>query len=317
MKILNLDPENYSASAENILMSIGEYRAAVMTREDLLIEIEDVDIVILRFSHEIDEEILKSAINLKLIVTNATGTDHIDVTLCNNLGIDIISLQGDYEFLDHIYASSEHTWALLMSLLRHLPAAYMHVLKGGWDRNLFQGSELNGMSLGVLGYGRNGKLVSKYAQAFGMRVFVFDNKKIEAPAYVEVCSSIDELLASCHVLSIHLPLNIKTKKLINSEKMQKMNRGACIVNTSRGEIIDEDDLLQMLINGHISGAALDVLSGELNKESLRDNSLIKYAEEYDNLILTPHIGGVTKQSWEKTEVHVANKVVQWAAQKII
>ena len=310
MRIINLDPENYSRDAIRIYDSIGQYEGRNVNREELKKIVSKYHVLVLRFSHKLDKEIIDLAKNLKFIVCNATGVDHIEEDYAKKKGIKIISLRGEIEYLKNITSSAEHTWAMLLSLVRRLPKACLSVQQGYWERNLFLGDQLYKKTIGIYGLGRNGMMVAKFANAFGMEVLGYDvNKNIRTkiPAYIKLVSNEDELLRRSKILTFHIPLNKSTNGLINEEKLQKMPDGGYLVNTSRGEIIDENSLIQLITLNKFSGVALDVIS---NEGSISSSNLTKFNElaKFHNLIITPHIGGVTSDSWAETEIFIANKL---------
>lgn len=313
LRILNLDPKRYSPKARSKLEAVGEIVDHAMDRETLLQEIGGFDILIMRFAHRIDREVLQAAHRLKVIASNVTGIDHIDEITANNLNISIICLKGEYEFLRSIHATAELTWGLLLSLMRLLPHASNHVQQGGWNRNAFIGHELAGKTLGVLGFGRIGEKVARYGIAFNMNVLAYDphptGRSLDNLTFV---NSLIELCIKSDILSIHIPLNKNTWHLIGRDVFDKLPNTSVILNTSRSAIIDQELLLDALINKQLAGAALDVVDGE-HSEQLPPvtKHLLEYTRTHSNLIITPHIGGVTWESWEKTEIFIADKVCEF------
>ena len=168
------------------------------------------------------------------------------------------------------------------------------VIDGGWDRNLFPGIMLRGKTLGIIGCGRIGMWMSKYALGFDMNVLGYDtnNPNIDNSPHFKFCE-LDELLKTSDFVSVNIPLNEFTKNYMNEERLKLLKRTAILVNTSRGEVLDESYLLYMLENDLIAGAGLDVLIGEPN---VKNHPLINYSKNNNNLILTPHIGGFSPES---------------------
>ena len=313
MNILNVDPYCYSEKARQALESFGHVEEIIYSRSQLIQKLHNVDVLILRFSHHIDREVLDNAPLLKVIATNATGTDHIDLEYAEKKGVEVISLKGEYEFLRNIHATAELTWGLILAGIRKIPTAFESVKEREWDRNRFLGNELFGQRLGIIGLGRIGEKIAIYAQAFGMDVIAYDvipDKALKYP-FVTMCSSLLECIEQSDILSIHVPLNDQTNKLIGKKELSLMKKNSFLVNTSRGAIVDDEALLAALTTKQIAGAALDVLEGEGVDDFVQENSLVCYASGNDNLLITPHIGGVTFQSWEKTELFIAEKVKQY------
>ena len=233
--------------------------------------------------------------------------DHIDVEYCLKNSIKVISLKGEFVFLQNIRATAEHTILLALSFLRKTKCISDHIDKLKWDRTLFCGGELYEKNIGIYGMGRIGKLVAKYFLAFGAKVYYYDiNKNCSTPKRAIKLDTPDLLFSSCDIISIHIPLNKKTYNLVDNKLLDLMKRNCLLINTSRGDIINEQHLLKKLKNKEILGYATDVLSGE---PMIKKNILAKYSNNNNNnIFITPHIGGNTKESIEKTEAFILNKL---------
>ncbi len=306
-RILNLEPENYSAEALTVLQSLGAVETGPLDRAGLLERVGEFDVLIVRLAHSIDRQVLERAERLKVIVSATTGLDHIDLKYAAAKGIAVLSLRGETDFLRRIPATAEHTWALLLALVRRIPAAHASVLAGEWQRDRFRGADLAGKTLGLLGLGRIGEKVARYGLAFGMTVLAYDPYRPGWLDGVERLSGQADLLRRSQVFSIHVPLNAETENLIGAPELALLPPGALLVNTARGQVLDESALLAALERGHLGGAALDVLRDE-RRGSLVESPLVRYARLHDNLILTPHIGGATRESMAATEVFMAHKL---------
>lgn len=232
-------------------------------------------------------ERLARAPGLALYVTATTGADHVDAHALAARGIPLLTLRGQREVLRNVTPAAEHSWLLLMACARQLRGAMEHVLEGGWDRNMFPGLMLRGRVLGLVGCGRIGEWMSRYGAAFGMRCIGYDPHAQPWPATIERVS-LDELLREADVVSVHVPLNEQTRRLLGADAIARMRRGVIIVNTSRGEVLDEAALLDGLVSGHVGAAGLDVLTGE---PETAEHPLVRYARGHENLVVTPHIGG--------------------------
>jgi D-3-phosphoglycerate dehydrogenase len=276
-------------------------------RSRLLERIGDFDVLIVRLGHAIDREVLERAGRLKVIVSATTGLDHIDMGYAQSKDIAVLSLRGETEFLRSIPATAEHTWGLLLALVRNIPAACQSVVNGEWERDRFKGHDLAGRRLGILGLGRIGEKVARYGLAFGMQVTAYDPFREGWMEGVEPAGSQAELFARSQVLSIHVQLNEQTAGLIGATGLAGLPDGALLVNTSRGQVIDEKALLEALESGHLAGAALDVLAEERTTD-LASSPLVAYARAHANLIITPHLGGATYESMAATELFMANKL---------
>jgi D-3-phosphoglycerate dehydrogenase / 2-oxoglutarate reductase len=307
-RILNVEPLDYSDQARTILAQLGEVAEAPLTRAELIEQLPDYEVLIVRLEQQIDSEVIDAGRRLKVIVTATTGLDHIDVLYAHSKGIAVLSLRGETDFLRTITATAEHTWALLLALVRHIPAAAAAVRAGDWDRDAFRGYDLVDRRLGVLGLGRIGEKVARYGLAFAMRVFAYDPVDRDWPEDVGRCVSMTELLMQSDVLSLHVPLTAETRNLIGSRELALMPSGALLLNTARGEVLDETALVQALTSGQLAGAALDVIAHEREPERRNNGLLLNYARTHHNLLITPHLGGATYESMKKTEVFMAKKL---------
>lgn len=243
-----------------------------------------------------------------MVATPTTGLNHIDVAAARSRGIRVLSLQGEKEFLKDVRATAEHTLALTLSLLRQIPDAVHHVRNQGWERDSFRGCEIYEKTVAVLGYGRLGRIVARYFSALGARVLAFDPavqaEEIEPPARF---SPLEDALSRADLVTLHINLSDANAALIDRRLLEKMKPGSWFINTSRGELVDEKALLEALESGHLRGAALDVISNECE---WHQSGLIQYARSHSNLIVTPHLGGCTRESMEKTEVFLARRVLE-------
>lgn len=310
--VLNVEPEGYSPEARAIVESFAQLSDGPLDRRALLERIGDYDAVIVRLAHRIDREVLDRATRLKAIVTATTGLNHIDLEHARERGVHVLSLKGERAFLDDIHATAEHTWALLLSVLRHTPAAQASIPRTEWHRDRFRGHELHGKTLGILGCGRLGIKVAAYGLAFGMKVIVSDILTVDLGRFQGNVRQVpvEDLYANADILSIHVPFDSTTRHLVGQSALARMKPGAVLVNTARGEVVDEHALLQALESGRLSAAALDVLSGENsgNARWMETDPLVDYARRHTNLLITPHIGGATFESMEKTEIFMARKL---------
>ena len=260
----------------------------------------------------LDAEVLKSQVALKYIISPTTGLNHIDLEYCRINHIEVISLKGESEFLSQVKSTAEHTWMLIMAMIRNFPASYESVLKGNWDRRPFQADELDGATIGIVGFGRLGRIVARYAHAFGMNVLVTDRiqfSKLELGIAKQ--APLEELLANSDIVSLLISYDTDNLKFLGAKEFEMMKRGSYFVNTSRGEMIDESALVDCLGTGKIKAAALDVLNNDSAWSNYisKDNAIFKYAQNNSNVILTPHMGGFGFASIQKTRAFVAEKFI--------
>lgn len=318
IKTLILEEKDYSKEALDRYRNLGElfFLSNLKKRQQQRI-LSEIEILVVRFKHKIDKNWLDRIPNLRFIVTNATGTNHIDIKEAKKRKIKIISLKGHTDFLEKIPSTAEETLALILALMRNIPWAFDDVKKGRWDRDVWKGHQLFGKKLALLGFGRLGKIMSRYGRALGMEVMSADpyvSKKIMKGFCVKKVD-MKCLFQEADVLSVHVNLEDSTKGLIKNEHLKLMKKSAFFVNTSRGEIVDEEALLLLLKNKKIAGAALDVMQNEVGGKHLKNNILLEYAKKNKNLIIVPHIGGATYEALEATEKFVADLVCEYYNKK--
>ena len=309
MKVLITESENFSSKAIASLRNYFQVGLSnINDREELILKIADFEIIFIRLGFKIDKDILNKATKLKYILTATTGLDHIDVKYFESLGGKVISLKGETEFLETIPSTAEHTWALLLSLIKKIPSSFQHVKKGEWDRNLFVNTNLKEKKIGILGLGRVGKQVAKFAEAFEMEVGFHDIvpinskfKKFETP---------EDLFQWADILSIHIPYTIENKNFIDKELLSNIKRQSVMINTSRGGVWEEKEVAILIENGKLNGVATDVLDNELNMDTISSNPLVLLARQNYNVIITPHIAGATKESMEMTEEFIVDKFLK-------
>lgn len=276
-------------------------------RQTLLHTIPTCDAYLATLKLRLDREFFDAARRLKIIATPSTGTDHIDLELAAERGVIVVTLKEETEFLDKVTSTAELAWGLLLAAVRHIPSAFADTLQGNWGRDKFRGRQLSGKTLGILGYGRLGRIVADYGKAFRMNVIACDIKPFDSPGVEPV--DFGTLLARSDVLSIHIHLTDQTHGLISREAFTRVKPGIVIINTSRGAIIDEDALIDALGNGTVSAAGLDVIQGEW-REDLADHPLIRYARDHSNLIIVPHLGGTTFEAQDMTLQFIAQKLLR-------
>lgn len=308
MKLLITESEDFSRLALSNLKEKFDVEVADIHNKVLLMEkLSDVEVLFVRLRFKIDREIIESAPQLKYILSATTGLDHIDVNHFEKRGGKIISLKGETDFLSSIPSTAEHTWALLLSLIKKIPSSFAHVKEGKWNRNLFKGNNLKGKKIGILGLGRVGKQVAQFAAIFEMEVRYFDicniktlHQNFETP---------EELFNWADILTIHIPYNTENENFVNKELLSHAKSNSMLINTSRGGVWDEKAVAQLLQQGKIKGVAVDVLEKELEGSTLSSNPLVLLAKENYNIIITPHIAGATYESMALTEEYVADKFI--------
>lgn len=267
------------------------------SRDELMDLVADVAAIIVRSSTQVDREMIEAARALKVIGRAGIGVDNIDLDAATERGIMVVNAPDA-----NTISAAEHTMALLLSQARRIPEADRSLREGRWDRKMFQGVELHGKTLGVLGLGKIGTLVAQRASSFGMRIVAYDPYVTaeRATRLGVALLPLDELFAVADMLTIHLPRTPQTENLINSDAIAKMKDGVRIVNVARGGIVNEADLAEAVLSGKVGGAAVDVFESE----PTTDSPLF----DVPQITVTPHLGASTKEAQDKAGAAVAEAV---------
>ena len=305
MKILYLGPADACSAAREILEPHWAISAPDQTPEAVASELSDT-IAILDASMRVrlDNSMLDRAPNLRVISTATTGADHIDAEALAVRRIPLFTLSDQKEVLYGLTPAAELSWMLLLACARQLKGAMEHVLKGWWIREKFPGIMLKGKTLGIIGCGRIGAWMARYAHAFGMQVIGYDPFVDPWPDSIQK-GTLEDVLSKGDFISIHVSLTDQTRSMIGAREFRLMKRGAIFINSSRGAVIDEAALLESLQKGHLRAAGLDVLEGEPETDH---HPLVDYARQHDNLIITPHIGGFSPDAVKHVVVHAARRI---------
>lgn len=291
------------------LQATFDVEAADLQLDDLLRAVGECEYLWVRLRTMIDRSVFDAAPKLKAVLTNTTGLNHIDLDVAKERGVDVISLRDEADFLKDIRATAEHTLGLTLALLRKIPAAHQHVISGNWNRDKFRGHEIYRRRVGIIGYGRLGRIVAGYFAALGADVSICD-PKCEGLAEVDnfpVCS-LEKILGDNSLISLHVNFHPANRRMLSRRRFEQMARGSYLINTSRGELVDEKALADVIADGRLAGAAIDVRDNEHEPTSDYDR-LLNLATTGFNLIITPHIGGNTAESRARTELFLADKVI--------
>jgi len=309
--IVILDANEIPSEAINKLSALGKLNLQNINhpskRENVKKHIKEATVLWVALGQKIDEDLLKCAPNLTDVVSVTTGSLHVDLDYLKKNEINFHYLRGENKFLEQLSATAEHTWALLLGLQRKIFKSYEDVVNGEWRRDGFKGRELADQTLGIIGIGRLGSKVASYGNAFGMNVIGYEKNSKKIPDYISTVSSVKELVSSSDVISIHIHATPENYNLLSKEMLSHLKSNACLINTSRGEIVDEAELVSLLKMKKIAGYAADVVANELavNKTPLQEYAMTSP----ENLLLTPHIGGFTVESRLKAEIFMAEKFV--------
>lgn len=270
--------------------------------------LESVELLFAPLGFKVDKLYIDQCPNLKVIASNTTGIPHIDKIYADMKNISVCALHDEQTFLETITPTSEHTVGLILSILRRTPAAHYAASTGNWDRRPW-GSPMmvSRMTIGIIGMGRLGRQVKNIMGSFGTKVLFYD-------PYVEGSETdLFEMASRCNILSINAVVNNETMGLVDLKILTALPKNSIVVNTSRGEILDINALIDLLESGHLWGAAIDTIDGEYDlgfNNKFSSSRVATYARENNNLIITPHIGGSTIDAWTETEKRVIDKSIE-------
>ena len=250
------------------------------------------------------KEVLDPKGKLKVICTASTGTNHIDTKYAIENDITILSLTEERDVINKISSTAEHALSPTLAALRKIPQAFESVRAKKWDYEPFVGRQFDHLTVGVIGYGRLGRYYSQYAQCFGAKVMVYDPYKLVDEAGIEQVEEVSDLLEKTDIISLHVHATDETKGLVDACWFKRMKSEVLLVNTSRGEIVNEMDLLDFLKNNEKSLYATDVIANEIRNK--KNNPLIEYALNSEQVLITPHIGGMTEEGQYIAYNHAAD-----------
>lgn len=302
MKVLISD--SMSPRAVDVLKSTPGLEVDVITNlkpDELKARIKDYHGLVVRSATKATAEIIEAAENLKVIGRAGTGVDNIDTVAATKKGIVVMNTPGG-----NTVTTAEHAIAMMMALARKIPQATASMRKGEWEKKKFEGTEITGKTLGILGVGNIGSVVASRALGLRMNVIAYDPFISEEAADKMGIALVDmdDLFRRSDFISIHVPLTTETKNLVNAEAFNKMKKGVNIINCARGGIVNEADLAEAIRNRIVSGAAMDVFEKE---PTTADNPLLNLEE----VILTPHLGASTQEAQESVAVAIAEQIVDY------
>jgi|TARA_Y100000310_G_scaffold9580_2_gene10141 D-3-phosphoglycerate dehydrogenase len=287
LKILITDPISKEAAKE--IGEMGELELApAISPEELLEKIADVEILVVRSRTKVTSELISSAKNLKAVIRAGVGLDNIDMEAAKENGIKVLNTPEA-----PTQSVAELTMGLMLNLSRNICSANASTKAGKWEKGSLSGIELSGKTLGIIGFGRVGRIVSELASAFGMEVLAYDpySPEEEMQKASVKRSELSELLSSSDIISLHAPLTKETQELLGENEFSQMKDGVLIVNAARAELLDEEAFYSAIESGKIGRAALDVYWGKKASEKL-----LSYR---DRILFTPHLGSSTVEAKER------------------
>ncbi len=271
--------------------------------KELLEIIKNYDGLIVRNKTQVNKDILSNANNLKFIGRLGVGLDNIDTEFCKTKNIHVQPATGM-----NADSVAEYVISSSMSLIKKIPMFHNRTVKGDWPRTIIKSAEINGKCIGIVGFGTIGRKVADYSLKNGLNVLAYDPyiKKIDDNEKNYKLSSLEDVFKNADIISLHLPLTDETKNLINKSSFSKMQKQPIIINTSRGNVVNENDLLDAYDQNLISGFALDVFENEPIKKDLYERITSEM-----NCILTPHISGVTTESNIRVSDFIVKKAIDF------
>src|SRR5918992_791668 len=298
MKVLVTEPVA-EAGLERLKEQVDVDVKLDLPPQELADAIGSYDALIVRSATKVDAALLERAETLKVVARAGIGLDNVDIDAATRAGILVVNAPQS-----NIISAAEHTMALLLAQARNVPQAHIALVEGSWERERWQGVELNGKTLGIIGLGRVGTLVAQRASAFGMRLVAYDPYIAPGRAAqigVELLDTVAEVCRRCDFLTVHLPKTPGTVGIVSDEELAEARSGIRIVNTARGGLVDEDALRRALEDGHVAGAALDVF----DDEPVTHHPLFGRPD----VVVTPHLGASTAEAQDKAGVAIAEQVL--------
>ena len=258
-------------------------------------------------SYKIDKELLENT-QVKIINSASTGLNHIDTQYCSMSDIAIQCHKNDYELINELPSTSELALGLMMSLLRNIPESVNHTKEYGWDYTKFVGRQVKGLNIGIVGFGRLGEMFAKFVHGLGAFVYIYDPyKPLEnRPKSWYKVDSLEDIFNNCDVVSLHVHVTEETKYMVDKKILGLSKKKPYIINTSRGEIVEELDIISALKDGIISGYGTDVIEDEFG--DIKTSPIIKGMNEGLNILVTPHTGGMT--------IEGSTKAYKWSINKL-
>ncbi|MGC7559116.1 phosphoglycerate dehydrogenase [Pasteurella sp. PK-2025] len=307
-KIKFLLLEGVHQSALDVLKEAGytniEYHKKALSDEELKVAIKDAHFVGIRSRSSLTEDVLAHAQKLIAIGCFCIGTNQVNLEAAKLRGIPVFNAP-----FSNTRSVAELVLGEILLLMRNVPQANAEVHRGVWNKSATGSHEVRGKKLGIIGYGHIGSQLSIIAESLGMSVFFYDIENKLPLGNAHQVRSLEELLAMSDVVSLHVPENASTKNLMNAQRIAQLKEGAILINAARGTVVDIEALAQALEAGKLRGAALDVFPQE--PASIQEE-FVSPLRVFDNVILTPHIGGSTSEAQENIGAEVAGKFVKYS-----
>ena len=300
--------EGVHQNALDVLHAAGytniDYYKKALDGEALIEAIKDAHFIGLRSRTHLTKEVLEKAPKLVAIGCFCIGTNQVDLAAAKQRGIPVFNAP-----FSNTRSVAELVLGEIILLMRQVAKANMEVHRGVWNKSASGANEVRNKKLGIIGYGHIGSQLSVIAESLGMNIYFYDIENKLPLGNAQQVSSLEELLSSCDVISLHVPENDSTKNLMNKERIGQLKEGSILINAARGTVVDIDALAARLADGSLRGAAIDVFPEE--PASIND-PFESPLRQFDNVILTPHIGGSTAEAQANIGTEVANKFVKYS-----
>lgn len=307
-KIKFLLLEGVHQNALDVLQAAGytniEYHKKALDGEELIEAIKDAHFIGIRSRTHLTKEVLAHANKLIAIGCFCIGTNQVDLQEAKRRGIPVFNAP-----FSNTRSVAELVLAEIILLMRQVPKANAEVHRGVWNKSAAGSNEVRGKKLGIIGYGHIGSQLSVIAEAVGMQVYFYDIENKLPLGNAQQIATLDELLSTCDAISLHVPENASTKNLMSAARIAQLKEDAVLINAARGTVVDIDALAARLEAGSLRGAAIDVFPEE--PASIND-PFESPLRQFDNVILTPHIGGSTSEAQANIGTEVANKFVKYS-----
>ena len=307
-KIKFLLLEGVHQSAVDVLHAAGytniEYHKKALDGDELKNAIKDAHFIGIRSRTFLTEEVLAHANKLIAIGCFCIGTNQVNLEAAKARGIPVFNAP-----FSNTRSVAELVLGEILLLMRNIPQANAEVHRGIWNKSAVGSHEVRGKKLGIIGYGHIGSQLSIVAEALGMHVYFYDIENKLPLGNAPQVRTLEDLLSRCDIISLHVPENASTKNLISAERIAQLKKDSILINAARGTVVDIDALAEALEKGHIRGAAIDVFPEEpasINEE------FVSPLRRFDNVLLTPHIGGSTAEAQENIGSEVAGKFVKYS-----
>lgn len=316
IKVLFTEPEAYDETVRAGLPELWDCTFKTFRDETELaawVGTHAYDVVFGRLGLPFGSSFFRASSSTKIVATPTTGLDHIDLKAAEEAGVRVISLRGELEFLRQITSTAEHAWALLLACNRRIPSLVDRTRAGGWARGDLQLFQLSSHTLGIIGFGRLGRMVAEYARAFRMQVTTYDPylSKDQIPDGV-TCLSLEDLLSKSDHVVLTATYSSGDSEILGREQLLSMKLGSTLINVSRGELVNEAALVEALDLGILRAVGVDVLPGDSvwSSNDRVESPLIQKSRQSDAVLVTPHVGGYSREAIKTTRLFMVHRVNQ-------